>query len=257
MEQEPENTHNPSPDPPKIEEFPQTNKDSSTIKDLKSLQDLIKTLNQNHGNVLHLCVYTRNFTLFNSLKTPELLSEKHKDLTPIELAQKLGFIEFYTQTTILKEHYFEKYLNPLSGYQKRHIKMDAKNLICLSKKSTTFDIEKCTFTKKLNKLKICQGEKTLKLKGDLKIVDEWYELLTDKEKRLNFKGEDVDLNIFYYVFIGKILSEKLISDKIDNKFCDVLREISPFDEYLSFRDEDSSDTYYSSCEEEFYDVKNL
>lgn len=250
---------------------------------IQHLLDIIAIAKKDYGNILHIAVYTRNLKLFNEQKTEELLKHRHDNLTPIQLAQKLNFTEFIksenssdkyieviTNKKIIKEGYLHKYLNAIQGYQKRKLQLTESHLLSFSAKVTMIDISKCKAYIKKDKLFLQSEGKKFKFKGEN--IESWLEKINDIQTG-NVTSyipdfEDSDSNPYYYIFLCKVLYDM----SGDNKLGSILKHIEPFESYLdevflckedgenyaSVQGEDlvSEETFYDSCEEEFFDAES-
>lgn len=237
---------------------------------------LFKLLKVYYGNPLHIAVYIRDLSLFNGCATPTYLSERCDGLTPLQLAQKMGYNEFITGNPqsvdaitgerVIKQSYLRKYLNPIKGYRSRLVKLTNDYLMSFSEKVTVIKLDDAYVRKHNNKICI----KSLKRKIIIKCgsdTDEWYELLINKEKRVrSVEGEGTccvhEPNPYVFMFLIKLLVEA--SEDEDLKV--LVKQVEPMGRYLSTSHKqgdvesknsavtDSSETYYDSCEDEFYDI---
>lgn len=219
---------------------------------LTVLQKVLQKYNKNYGNILHLCVYTRDHTQYLNLKNTDLESQKHNNNTPIELAKLLNYTEFYTsdeRSNTIKSYTLSKYLNPIKGYEKRNIKLTKDHLQSISNKITNIDINNCNIVKVENKILIKHNGKKYKFKGKQGEIDELYELLIDQNKR-DMLSDDISYKDYYYVFLSKVLVD-IVGDK---ELCKIVGELLPEYSVENVSDPESSETYYDSCEEQFFDV---
>ncbi|EJW01306.1 hypothetical protein EDEG_00491 [Edhazardia aedis USNM 41457] len=65
------------------------------MSDLNIVEQILALLKQTHGNILHLSVYIRDYKAFKRFVRSDLLVEKFEGLTPLELAKKLNYQEFF------------------------------------------------------------------------------------------------------------------------------------------------------------------
>lgn len=223
-------------------------------KRIFTLLEILKKHNLVYGNILHICIYTRDLESFNNLKNESLLNEKHNNLTPIELAKKLNYTEFYTndeRSNTIRTYYLNKYLNPISGYQIRKLKLTKDSLQSYSKKITNIDLNECTTKKVDNKILIKHNGKTHKFKGKQEDIDELYGLICDYDTRAAL-SEDANYKDYYYVFLSNVLVEIIGDKELRNIVGDILPEYVDENVVETF---ESSETYCSIVEEEFFDVE--
>ncbi|KAM0674658.1 hypothetical protein GVAV_001845 [Gurleya vavrai] len=216
---------------------------------IDSLVSLLKLLDQDYGNVLHLSVYIRDQKFFLHNQSSELLNQKHNDLTPIELAKKLNYKEFFIEeinynkilkvidpilyNNSIREAILEKYINPLLGYKKRNVKMTVNHFCSFSNKVTMIPIEEASSKIEKNKLVIFYNHKKYKFASDdYKTIEDWHFLLSSKEERIkeaekllyikkeefeaceSSEEKESDTNSYLYVFLCKILANHAKDQKI-------------------------------------------
>lgn len=257
-------------------------KDSNGTSLVLHFEALFRVLKKYYGNPLHIAVYIRDLKLFNSYSTQIYLNEKFDGLTPIELAQKLGYTEFITGNPrsfdpitgekIIKQAYLRKYLNPIKGYKTRLVKLTKDHLMSFSEKVTVINLDNAYVTRIHNKIRIQSSKRKLILKCGSE-CDEWYEMLINKEKRMNMVEID-DGGKYYFnepnPYIFMFLIKLLVESNEDEDLKNLVKRIGPLNKYfetgfipdknLIKTDESvqisSSETDYDSCEEEFFDIES-
>lgn len=218
---------------------------------LTILQKILQKYNLNYGNILHLCVHTRDLPSYTALKNEHLELDKHNNSTPLELAQKLNYTEFYSNDTrgnIIKSTFLQKYLNPIQGYETRKVVLTKDCLQSHSNKITSIDLDNCNAVKVDNKILIRANGRKYKFKGNQNDIDELYDLIVDPSKRMGLE-DIVSYKDYYYVFLCRVLVDIIGDNELSEMVADLLPEQIENDLVGN-----SSDAEYDSCEEEFYDV---
>lgn len=256
---------------------PNIDKMSHTL--VTRFQSIFETILKHYGNPLHIAVYIRDINLFKYYETKEYLNEKFDGYTPVELASKLGYNEFIngellnidpvSGERVIKQGLVRKYINPFRGYKERLIKITKDHLMTFSDKVTVYELDAVFVVRDKNTLYVKSKKKKVRLKCEVD-CDQWYELLINKQKRYmlaNVESREVyglkELNPYIYIFLLKVLVEKSEDEELKG----LIMNMEPFKKYFAvagnkeaddekFNEADceSSETYYDSCNEEFYDV---
>ncbi|KAM0688689.1 hypothetical protein COBT_000043 [Conglomerata obtusa] len=238
---------------------------------LKSINSLLSYFKLDIGNILHISVYLRNTRLFLKHANPTLLSETCRGLTPIDLARKLDYCEFYVndiqsdnfynESTVIREFVFDKYINPLVGYKKRSVKMTPEYICSYSGKVTVIPICDAQICIKNKKLIIFYKKKYKFASQNYEEIEKWNFLLNNVDERkkeserinkVNLENLEDENSVHLYMLICKLLAEKLG----DKNVIDILGGLKGFSQYIDeFETTESSSEFYSSVSDEFFDFE--
>lgn len=183
------------------------------------LLEILQHLNQDYTSLSHLAVNIRDKELYNAVINTENFSNPHT-MTPIELAQELGYNEFFNDkavieqiddNTVIFDDTIHKYVNFIQGYKKRRVKILLNYIISYSNKITIITINDSTFKRIKNRVVVkCLGRKHF-FRDECEIMDRFYAFVTDRSLRQKYSISEVrkKYNVYLYSFLAKKISEHM------------------------------------------------
>lgn len=203
-------------------------------EDITLLQAILAHLHKDPISLQHLAVSIRDKQLFDTLEDSPPGSKFI--MTPIELAQHLGYSEFFhdargrevaDENVVLFDEALRKYTNILHQYRTRRVKVLLNYVISYSDKVSVIDLNNCTVRKSGCKVIIKSMNKKYYFKGPDALIDRFYTLIIDRAKRIRRSIVPVSndtMNYNLYSFLSRMIAEEIkVPDS--GKFQKVLKEI--------------------------------